>query len=71
MYFNLRKNYFEPKDKNEDTIDFPYYFVEEQKENNKTKFLLCHLITRNIETSDKWVEKKKKKALSYYYLINK
>lgn len=24
MYFNLRKNYFEPKDKNEDTIDLPY-----------------------------------------------
>ena len=65
MYFNLRKNYFEPKDKNEDTIDLPYYFVEEQKENNKTKFLICHLITGNIETSDKWVENLNKKTLEH------
>ena len=65
MYFNLRKNYFEPKDKNEDTIDLPYYFIEEQKENNKTKFLKCHLITGNIETSDKWVGNLNKKTLDH------
>jgi hypothetical protein len=65
MYFNLRKNYFEPKDKNEDTIDLPYYFIEEQKENNKTKNLICHLITGNIETKDKWVENLNKKTLDH------
>lgn len=57
MYFDLRKNYFEPKNKNEDTIDMPYYFVEEQNENNNSKFLVCHLITGNVETTDNWVKK--------------
>jgi hypothetical protein len=65
MYFNLRKNYFEPKDISEETIDLPYYFVEEKKENNITKFLICHLITGNIETSDKWVENLNKKTLEH------
>ena len=65
LYFDLRKNYFQSKNKNEDTIDMPYYFVEEQNETNNTKSLVCHLITGNVETKDEWVKNLNEKTFEH------
>lgn len=43
----------------------PYYFVEEQNENNNTKSLICHLITGNVETKDNWVKNLNEKTFEH------
>ena len=64
IYFDITKKYFNIKDKKEDTLDRPFYFTEEQKDekNNETKSIIAHLILGNLESKNEWVKKMNSKT---------
>ena len=64
IFFDITKKYFNIKDKKEDTLDRPFYFTEEQKDekNNETKSIIAHLILGNLESKNEWVKKMNSKT---------
>ena len=52
--FELSKEYFSFDDENNETFNQPYYFVEEQEENEKQS--IFHLILGNMEIEDEWIQ---------------
>ena len=51
----MSKNYYPSKNGNQNSIDRPYYFVENQN-NNGTESLIAHFILGNMETKDPWIK---------------
>lgn len=55
IYFDMSKNYYPSKNGNQNSIDRPYYFVENQN-NNGSESLIAHFILGNMETKDPWIK---------------
>ena len=63
IYFDMSKDYFFPKDYNNNN-NLPYYFVE-YKDNNGRKSLINHFILGNTETKDPWIRNLNKETIEF------
>lgn len=64
IYFDIKKDYYDFIDENEIKICRPYYFREENLQ-NQDHTIIAHLILGNIETEDEWIKDFNKKTIRW------
>ena len=65
IYFDISKDYYQIEDESENTVDKPYYFVEEQEKYGREKSIINHLILGDWETKDPWIKKFNDKTMDF------
>ena len=65
LYFDITKDYYQIDSAKENTIDKPFYFVEQQEKNGREKSVITHLILGDIETDDQWIKNFNEKTIDF------
>ena len=65
IYFDIIKDYYQLDDEEENDINKPFYFFEEQEKNGREQSIITHLILGDIETKDPWIKNFNEKTIDF------